>query len=92
MQHFLCKPCGLVVPVPDFTPDEIQHIIKRNVTNMKLHFVHWMITEKKIDHADAKTIALHLVNIPNQCNRCKTEFEQQEYCNCPKCGAFHICW
>lgn len=82
----------MAVPVPDFLPEVKKHIAGMAQNAQKIHVVHWLITSEKCTHADAKMFVMHLAENPNHCNRCKNEFMQDEYCNCPKCGAFHICW
>jgi hypothetical protein len=88
-----CKNClpkeGVVVP--DFSILEKSKLVGLTVQS-PLHSAKYIIDNFKLSHMVAKYILTHINRTFGQCNRCKFDDLDEEYINCPKCGALNFNW
>ncbi len=88
-----CKNClpKEGVEVPDFAISE-KNKLAELIVQSPLHTTKYIIDNFKLSHRDAKYIVTHINRIYGQCNRCNFDTLDEEYINCPKCGALNFNW
>lgn len=88
-----CKNCFPKegIEVPDFTISEKSKLVELTIQS-PLNSTKYIIDNFKRSHIDAKYIVTHINEIYGQCNRCKFDSLDEEYINCPKCGALNFNW
>ena len=88
-----CKNClpEEGIELPDFTQSD-----KESLTEMKLESpvktVKLLMNDYKLSQRDSKYIVTHINKEYGKCNRCNFNKLDQEYLNCPKCGALNFNW
>jgi len=89
----MCKNClpKEGIDIPDFTISEKSKLVELTIQS-PLHSTKYIIDNFKLIHVDAKYIVTHINGIYGQCNRSKFDSREEEYINCPKCGALNFNW
>lgn len=54
--------------------------------------IKYIIDNFNLSHGEAKYIISHINKIHGKCNRCNFDKLNEEYINCPKCGALNFNW
>ncbi len=88
-----CKNClpteGIEIPI-------FKHIEKLKFIDLKtvtfLNLTKYFIENYLISHQDAKFLVTHINKIYGHCNNCNFDNLNEEYINCPKCGALNFNW
>ena len=77
--------------IPDFKQSEK---LKLNglATLSPLKLTKYIVDNYTISHRDAKYIVTHINKTYGHCNRCNFDNLNEEYINCPKCGALNFNW
>ncbi|KXX69121.1 hypothetical protein [Flammeovirga sp. SJP92] len=88
-----CKNClpKEGIEVPDFTQSEKTRLLKMK-RESTIKTIKCLIDDYKLSHLESKYIALHMNEDYGKCNRCNYNELDQEYLNCPKCGALNLNW
>lgn len=88
-----CKNClpKEGIEVPEFTQSD-----KNRLSEMKeessIKTVKCLMEDYRLSHLVSKYITTHINKIYGKCNRCDFNELDQEYLNCPKCGALNFNW
>ena len=88
-----CKNC---LPTEGIELPDFGHLEKIELKEMKtispLNSTKYIMDNYRISHRDAKYIITHINNIYGHCNSCNFDKLNEEYVNCPKCGALNFNW
>lgn len=79
------------IDIPDFSFSEQNKILKLMIQSPMRSFT-YLMNNLNLSHRDAKYIITHINKTYGHCNRCTFEQLEQEYRNCPKCGALNFNW
>ncbi len=88
-----CKNClpKEGIEVPEFTQSD-----KNRLSEMKeespIKTVKCLMEDYGLSHLESKYITTHINKIYGKCNCCDFNELDQEYLNCPKCGALNFNW
>jgi Zn finger protein HypA/HybF involved in hydrogenase expression len=88
-----CPKClaGEEIVIPDFS-DTFKLELSQMAPDRLLYAVKLLVDTYSISHRDAKYIVYHINLAYGKCNRCKYNFLDGEYINCPKCGSLNFNW
>ena len=88
-----CKNClpNEGIQIPDFSQSEKKQLLELTLQS-PLHSIRFIIDNFKLSHRDAKYIITHINKVYKQCNSCVFDNLDEEYINCPKCGALNFKW
>jgi hypothetical protein len=88
-----CKNClpKEGIEIPDFSIPEKTKLLELSVQS-PLHSIKYIIHNFKLSHGVAKYMVTHINRIYGQCNCCKFNRLDEEYINCPTCGALNFNW
>jgi hypothetical protein len=79
------------IEIPDFNQSD-----KMRLQELKLqspvHSVKYLLDNHKLSHRDAKYVTLHINTQYGHCHRCSFDNLDEEYINCPACGALNFNW
>lgn len=88
-----CKKCSPQegIELPGFTQSD-----KNRLSGLKgdspIKTVKCLMEDYGLSHLESKYITTHINNVYGKCNRCDFNELEQEYSNCPKCGALNFNW
>ncbi len=88
-----CKNCLPTegIEIPDFTLAEKCKLEELTIQS-PLHTTKYIIENLKLSHRDAKYIVTHINRTYGKCNLCNFDNLDEEYINCPQCGALNFNW
>ncbi|KOY85819.1 hypothetical protein AD998_06345 [bacterium 336/3] len=89
-----CKHCLSTeeIEIPDFKQEEKLKLKELIAVALLLHSDKYLIDTYKVSLTHAKYITNHINKIYGHCNRCSFDKLDEEYINCPKCGALNFNW
>jgi hypothetical protein len=88
-----CKNCLPLegIDIPDFKLSEKLKLNELAIFS-PLKLTKYILDNYTISHRDAKYIVTHINKTYGHCNRCNFDKLNEEYINCPKCGALNFNW
>ncbi len=88
-----CKNCLPVdgIEIPDFSQSTKIELIGLTAQS-SLQSIKFIVDNFNLSHRDAKYISTHINAIYGHCNRCNYDKLDEEYVQCPKCGALNFNW
>lgn len=88
-----CKNClpSEGIEIPDFKQSE-KLKLNELATLSPLKLTKYIVDNYTISHRNAKYIVTHINKTYGHCNRCNFDNLNEEYINCPKCGALNFNW
>jgi Zn finger protein HypA/HybF involved in hydrogenase expression len=88
-----CKNC---LPKEGIEVPELKQSDKNRLSKMKqespIKTVKCLMDDYGLSHLESKYITTHINENYGKCNRCDFNELDQEYLNCPKCGALNFNW
>lgn len=79
------------IEIPDFTQSAKNNIVALTIQS-PIQSIKFIVENFNLSPQDAKYIVTH-INIPyGHCNRCTFHKLDEEYINCPTCGALNLNW
>jgi hypothetical protein len=79
------------IEVPELSQSEKKEILELTIKS-PIHSIKYIIDNFNTTLEEAKYIVTHVNTTYGQCNCCNCETLNEEYVNCPKCGAFNFNW
>lgn len=88
-----CKNClpKEGIEVPEFTQSDKNRLFEMKEES-PIKTVKCLMEDYRLSHLESKYITTHINEIYGKCNRCDFNELDQEYLNCPKCGALNFNW
>jgi hypothetical protein len=88
-----CKNClpKEGIEIPDFTQSEKSRLLELTIQS-PIHSIKYIVDNFRLSHRDAKYIVTHINTKYGHCNHCSFDKLDQQYINCPKCGALNFNW
>lgn len=88
-----CKNCLPVdgIEIPDFNQSEKDNLI-RLISQSPLQTTKFIVDNFNLSHRDAKYMVTHINKIYGRCNCCTFDQLNEQYVECPKCGALNFNW
>jgi 4-hydroxy-3-methylbut-2-en-1-yl diphosphate synthase IspG/GcpE len=89
----ICKKCSPneEIEIPDFKQSD-KSKLQKSAIKLPLLSIKYLIDNYQVSLTNAKYMTNHINRIYGHCNRCKFDKLDEEYINCPKCGALNFNW
>jgi hypothetical protein len=88
-----CKNClpKEGIDIPEFTQTDKNRLLEMKLES-PIKNVKFLMDDYKLSHLESKYISTHINDTYGKCSRCDFDNLDQEYLNCPKCGALNFNW